>query len=156
MNNASKTSITSRTLTAAMLVMGMSFGSAAALVPATADAAAAADNRFNVAVGSAKGVKVGKAHKVKVELTAASPWYMNTDFPTGLKVKASGAIKLSKAKFKKTDASPLSKKKIVFTVEFTPTKAGSATISGDLKFAICRKESCSPVKTKVSIPVSAK
>lgn len=157
MNNAKSNSISSRTLTAAMLVLGMSFGTAAALAPATADAASAAkkETRYKVATKASKAV-VGKKTTITVTLTADQPWHMNTDFPTGLKLKSSSGLKLAKAKLKKGDAKTLSEQKIEFVFDVTNLKAGKQNVTGDLKFAICKKESCSPAKAKINVPVDVK
>lgn len=156
MNNAKSISTSSKTLTAAMLVLGMSFGSAAALTPASADAASAAkkETRFKLEVSKAGKAVVGKKTSVTVTLSADNPWHMNPDFPTSLKLKAPAGVKVAKATLKKGDAKTFTEHKMQFVVEMTPTKAGKQTVTGKLKFAICKKDSCSPAKANVSIPLN--
>lgn len=156
MKNAKSNSISSRTLTAAMLVLGMSFGSAAALAPATADAASAAkaETRFKLTVSGDTKVKKGKKATVTVTLTADNPWHMNKDFPTALTLKAPAGVKLAKTTFKKGDASTFSEHKMEYKVEVTGKAVGKQTITGKIKFAICKKDSCSPAKADVSIPLT--
>lgn len=145
---------TRRALVGALVAAGMVVGTGVAFAPATADAAVK-ESRYTIDVGSAKGT-VGKAIKVKVALNPVKPWHTNTDFPTKLVLKAPGAVKVAKAKLGKGDASVLSEKKIVFTVQVTPTKAGKHKVTGDFKFAICKANSCVPAKATIAIDVNAK
>lgn len=156
MNNAKSNLTTSKTLTAAMLVLGMSFGTAAALAPATADAASAAkkETRFKLEVSKVGKAVVGKKTSVTVTLSADNPWHMNKDFPTSLKLKASAGAKVAKATMKKKDAKTFTEHKMQFVVDITPTKTGKQSVDGVLKFAICKADSCSPAKAKVSIPLT--
>lgn len=114
----------------------------------------AADDRFKVKVSGQK-VQVGKTQKVKIQLTADNPWHMNIDFPTSLKLGEVAGVTLGKSKFKKGDAQTLSEHKIVFMVPVTANKAGTQVIDGKLKFAICKEDSCSPAKAKVSLRIQA-
>lgn len=124
------------------------------LVALTSEKAQAADDRYKVHIRGQK-IQVGKTQSVTIQLTADAPWHMNIDYPTSLKFKAASGVTLTKSKFKKTDAQTLSEHKIVFLVPLTATQAGAQTVSGKLKFAICKEDACSPASTPITLRLVA-
>ena len=55
----------------------------------------------------------------------------------------------------KGDADALDDKQLAFSVKLTP-QAGSHTISGTFKFAVCDKDTCLAKKETINIVVAAK
>lgn len=117
-------------------------------------AAHAADERFELRVIGQK-LTVGKTQTVQVKLSADTPWHMNLDYPTSLKLGENNALELGKRKFRKGDASVLSEHKIVFSVPVTATSPGVHRVQGKIKFAICKADSCSPASAKVDLRINA-
>lgn len=115
----------------------------------------AADERFAVKV-SGQALEVGKAQTVQIKLTADSPWHMNMEYPTSMKLGDAAGIELGKTKFSKGDAKVLSEHKIVFEVPVKANRAGQFVADAKIKFAICKADSCSPASTKVKLRLSAK
>jgi hypothetical protein len=135
-------------------------------VPATTGAG---DDQFRLKPEEGKLVievphdaKAGAEVTAKVMLTPAGPYHVNKEYPTKLALTAPAGVTLAKAELKagggdgaKGDADALDEKQLAFSVKLTP-QAGSHTISGMLKFAVCDKDTCLPKKESISIVVAAK
>jgi hypothetical protein len=141
-------------------------GTAGAEVPA---AATGGDEQFRLKPEEGKLVievppdaKAGAEVTAKVLLTPVDPYHVNKEFPTKLELTAPEGVTLAKAKLTagggdatKGDADTLEDKQLAFSVKLTP-QAGSHTISGTFKFAVCDKDTCLAKKEAISIVVAAK
>jgi hypothetical protein len=81
---------------------------------------------------------------------------MNAEFPTKLTLDPIAGVKLSKASLVLADAEKFDDHQLVFAVQATPEAAGSYTVSGKIKFAVCTDATCDPKKRNVSFAVTAK
>ena len=117
-------------------------------------AAPSGDDRYALEI-KAPDAESGKESKVTVRVVPKSPWHMNLDFPTSLKVDAPEGVAVAKADMKKGDAQ-LDENACQFDVAFTPSAAGEQTFTGKFKFAVCQDEACSPVTEDIEFKVAVK
>lgn len=107
-------------------------------------------------------IKAGAEVTAKVMVTPVAPYHVNKEFPTKLALTPPEGVTLAKAEMKaggadqaKGDADALDDKQLAFSVKLTP-QAGSHTINGTFKFAVCDKDTCLAKKEAISIVVAAK
>lgn len=115
-----------------------------------------ADDRYSLAIEPPAAVAAGAAGAVKVSIVPKAPWHMNLDYPTSLAVTAPGDVSVAKAEQRKDDAARLDDNGAVFNVEFTAAKAGEASFTGQLKFAVCQEDACAPVTEEIEFKVAVK
>jgi hypothetical protein len=118
-------------------------------------AAPGSDDRYALQI-DAPEAKVGQPAQVTVKVVPKSPWHMNLDFPTSLKLTAPDGVTMDKADLKKGDAAKLDESACQFDVKFTPASAGESTFTGKFKFAVCQDDACSPVTEEVEFKVAVK
>ncbi|HEY4055885.1 MAG TPA: hypothetical protein VGM39_04725 [Kofleriaceae bacterium] len=106
--------------------------------------------------------KAGAEVEAKILVTPGSGYHINKEFPIKLALTKADGVALAKEQLtaggssaSKGDADTLEESKLAFTVKLTP-QAGSHTITGTFKFAVCDKDSCLPKKEPISIVVAAK
>ncbi|HEY4178440.1 MAG TPA: hypothetical protein VGM90_16450 [Kofleriaceae bacterium] len=106
--------------------------------------------------------KAGAEVEAKILVTPGSGYHINKEFPIKLALIKADGVALAKEQLtaggssaSKGDADTLEESKLAFTVKLTP-QAGSHTITGTFKFAVCDKDSCLPKKEPISIVVAAK
>jgi hypothetical protein len=102
---------------------------------------------------------------VKITVTAGDAFKVNTEFPTKLTLENTQGVTIAKAELKagghdkaKGDAEQFDEKALVFAVKLTPTAAGSFTVNGSFKFAVCDKSgtTCLAKKEPIAIQLAAK
>jgi hypothetical protein len=138
-------------------------GDAAKSAPAAGDkvkvvdgAAPSADDRYALQIEPPADAAAGKEAEVVVRVVPKAPWHINLDFPTSLKLVPSAGVTLASGELKKADARKLDDDTCEFAVKVTPSAAGEHVVSGQLKFAVCQDEACSPVTEEVELRVAAK
>lgn len=130
---------------------------AALLLAATTGTAFAGDKLFNIKIDG-KSAKANAKGESTIVITPAAGYHVNQEFPLKLKLTAPGGVKLEKDVIAKGDkAAKLEEQKLGFTVAYTADSPGKKTITGELKFAVCKGEQeCLPQKETVSIDVDVK
>ncbi len=119
-------------------------------------AAPGADDRYALQIEPPAEAAAGKEAEVIVRVVPKAPWHINLDFPTSLKLNAPAGATLANADLKKADARKLDDEHCEFSVKVTPSAAGEHAVTGQLKFAVCQDEACSPVTEEVEFKVAAK
>lgn len=107
-------------------------------------------------------LKAGTEVIAKILLVPVEPYHVNKEFPTKVTLTPPAGVTIAKPELKaggadqtKGDADALDDKQLVFSVKLTP-QAGSHTIAGTFKFAVCDKDTCLAKKEQISIVVAAK
>ncbi len=129
-------------------------------------------DRFKLAADEGKlsidapgDAKAGGETVVKVTITAGDAFKVNTEFPTKLTLENTQGVTIAKAELKagghdkaKGDADVFDEKQLVFAVKMTPSTAGSYTVNGTFKFAVCDKagSTCLAKKEPIAIQLAAK
>lgn len=97
-----------------------------------------------------------------IVVTPGAGFHVNTEYPTKLKLETATGVTFAKAELKaggpskeKGDAAEMTEQKLHFAVELTPAAAGSYTVNGSFKFAVCDKDQCLPKKEAIAIQVAA-
>jgi hypothetical protein len=118
----------------------------------------------SLAIEAPAGAKAGSEAVAKVIITPASAYKVNTEFPTKLTLTTPEGVTIAKAELKaggqdkaKGDAEVFEESNLTFAVKLTPGKAGSYTINGTFKFAVCDRagSTCLAKKETVAIQVAA-
>ncbi len=115
-----------------------------------------------VAIEVPADAKPGAETVAKVTVTPNTGYHVNVEYPTKLTLTPADGVKVAKADFeaggskKQGDAEALDEKQLVFAVKLTPSAAGSYTINGNFKFAVCDKDQCLPKREAIAIQVAAK
>jgi hypothetical protein len=106
--------------------------------------------------------KAGTEVIAKVLVIPTDKYKVNKEFPTKLTLTPPAGVTIAKAELKaggadesKGDADMFEDKQLAFSVKLTP-QAGSHTVSGTFKFAVCDKDTCLAKKEQISIVVAAK
>ncbi len=140
--------------------------------PSTGSTSAAAgidDPRFHLqsnegtlAVAMPAGAKAGTETMAKIVVTPGADFHINVEYPTKLTVDATSGVELAKpvqtaggADKAKGDADAFGERELAFAVKLTPAAAGSYTLKGTFKFAVCDKDQCLPKKEQILIQVAA-
>lgn len=137
--------------------------------PPPAAPPAAADERSKLqpqegklAIDVPANAKPGAEITAKVTVTPGTGYHVNVDYPTKLTLTPTDSVKVAKSELeaggskKQGDAEALDEKQLVFAVKLTPAAAGSYTVNGNFKFAVCDKDQCLPKRETIAIQVAAK
>lgn len=107
--------------------------------------------------------KAGAEGAATITVTPAAGYHVNTEYPIELTLTAPSGVTLAKTKLSaggmdkaKGDAATLEEKSLVLPVKLTPAAAGTYTVNGTFKFAVCQDDACHPKKETVAIQVAAK
>jgi hypothetical protein len=114
------------------------------------------DDRYALQIEPPADAAAGKESEVIVRVVPKAPWHINLDFPTSLKLDPPAGVTLASKELKKADARKLDDNNCEFAVKLTPSAAGEHALTGQLKFAVCQDEACSPVTQDVEIKLAAK
>lgn len=116
----------------------------------------------SVAVEVAPPAAPGAETTAKIVVTPGPKYKVNVEYPTKLTLDAAPGVTLAKAAFTaggadkaKGDADQFDEKQLTFSVKLTPTAAGTYTVNGTFKFAVCDKDQCLPKKEPIAIQVAA-
>jgi len=115
-----------------------------------------ADDRYSLTIEPPAEIAAGASGEVKVSIVPKAPWHMNLDYPTSLAVTAPDGVSVAKAEQRKDDAARLDDNGAVFSVAFTAAKAGEASFTGQLKFAVCQDDACAPITEELEFKVAVK
>lgn len=114
------------------------------------------DDRYALEIQPPADAAAGKESEVVVRVVPKAPWHINLDFPTSLKLTPPAGLTLASANLAKADARKLDDEHCEFAVKVTPSATGEHAVTGQLKFAVCQDEACSPVTQDVEIRVAVK
>lgn len=116
-----------------------------------------------LAIAVPADLKAGAEGAVKITVTPKPGYHVNTEYPIHLALTPTDGVKLAKAEFDagggdkaKGDADQLDEQNLTLSVKLTPAAAGSYTLNGTFKFAVCDKDQCLPKKEQVAIAVAVK
>jgi hypothetical protein len=138
--------------------------------PAPVAAAAGADDRTKLqpaegklAIEAPADAKAGAEATAKITVTPGAGYHVNTEYPVKLVLDSTQGVTLAKAELTagghtqgKGDADSFDEKQLAFSVKLTPASAGSYTVNGTFRFAVCDASQCLPKRENVAITVAAK
>ncbi|MCX5742496.1 MAG: hypothetical protein NT062_08375 [Proteobacteria bacterium] len=138
--------------------------------PASVQMKSGADERFRLKPSEGKlaielpaDLKPGTEASAKLTVTPAEGFKVNAEYPTKLSLQAPAGVTLAKSEFSgggadkaKGDADQLDEKGLVITVKLTATAAGSYTVNGTFKFAVCDHDQCLAKKETIALQIAAK
>lgn len=115
-----------------------------------------------LAINVPADAKAGTEVTATILVTPGAGYHINKEFPTKITMAKLPGVTFAKeqltaggADSSKGDADTMEESKLAFSVKMTPT-AGTHTVTGTFKFAVCDKDSCLPKKESISIQVAAK
>jgi hypothetical protein len=114
------------------------------------------DPAFSMTITSPDAVAAGSSATAKLTVKPGKGYHMNEEFPTNLKLEAAAGCTLAKTELGVDDATAFDKDHLEFDVACTPASAGTYTVSGKLKFAVCTNTTCDPKRQAISFAVAAK
>jgi len=111
---------------------------------------------FNMTLDQPQPVAPGAAATLRITVVPTAGYHINQDFPTKLTLEPPSGITLGKTTLALEDAEKVDDHQLVFAVQATPAAAGSFTVPGKIKFAVCKgEEDCEPKRRPVSFTVAA-
>ena len=129
----------------------------------------AADDRFKLkAVEGSLAIappdlKAGAEGAATITVKPGQGYHVNTEYPIHLTLTPPSGVTLAKADFQaggsdkaKGDAEQLDEQQLVLSVKMTAAAAGSYTVNGTFKFAVCDHDQCLAKKETIAIAVAAK
>jgi len=119
-----------------------------------APAAAPQRDPYTVAVDVPDSAVVGKESVASIGVVLDPPWHINMDFPTTLKLTGPADAPTAQPQLGRDHARRLDADHADFDVYFTASSAGDKHFEGELRFAVCRPESCVPVTAPVVFVVA--
>jgi hypothetical protein len=115
-----------------------------------------AGDSFAMKLDQPAPVAPGAEAIARVTVTPTAGYHINQDFPTKLELQPPAGVKVAKASLDGEDAEKMDEQVLVFAVHVTPSAAGSFTLPGKIKFAVCKgEEDCEPKRRDVSFTVAA-
>jgi len=114
------------------------------------------DSSFQLSVEQPGEVAAGGEAVMRVRVTPGTGYKMNDEFPTKLTLEPPAGVKLAKTTLALSDAEKFDAHQLVFAVKATPEAAGTYTIGGKLKFAVCTDATCDPKKRDIAFAVTAR
>ena len=144
-----------RTVALALLLALPAFA-VGATAPAPAPAAPAASDgatAYQINAGEPLKVKRGQVGTARFMVIPRADAHVSPDAPISLTVTSGAGLKLSKAKFGRTDAKETAAKGVEFAVPFTAETAGKEEVKGTLSFFICTEKLCEKQKRDISLAV---
>jgi hypothetical protein len=124
--------------------------------PGGADLPEGSGESFSLTLDQPDPVAAGAEAILRITVVPSAGYHINQDFPTKVTLEPPAGLKLAKTELKLADAEKVDDKQLVFAIAATPASAGSFTIPGKIKFAVCRgEEDCEPKRRPVSFTVAA-
>jgi hypothetical protein len=116
------------------------------------------DPTFQVAVEAPPFVVVGGKATVDVRLRARSPWHLNREFPTYLRLDppAAGIVTVQGLRLEAAQASVFTDAELVFSFPALGVRSGSGKLHGTVKFAVCTDKQCDPKSYTLDLPITVK
>ena len=128
-----------------------------------------ADERFKLKANEGKlaiaaaDLKAGAEGAAKITVTPGEGFHVNTEYPIHLVLTPPSGVTLAKTEFSaggsdkaKGDAEQLDEKALILSVKMTAAAAGTYTINGTFKFAVCDHDQCLAKKEQIAIAVASK
>lgn len=107
--------------------------------------------------------KAGSETVAKIIVTPGKGYHVNLEYPTKLTLTPADGVTLARTSFvaggrdkSKGDADRFDEDQLAIAVKLTPAAAGSYTINGSFKFAVCDPAACLAKKENIAITVAAK
>jgi hypothetical protein len=101
--------------------------------------------------------KKGQKSVAKIQITPASGYHMNKEYPTSLVLSTVPAgVSVDKMKLTLKDAAKWEEAGGEFDVAYTAAEPGKKVVSGEIKFAVCSATTCDPKKSNVSFEIDVK
>jgi hypothetical protein len=114
---------------------------------------ALADPGYTLKIDSPPAKKAEKAH-VRIQIAPGAGFHVNKEYPASVVwTTVPAGVTVEKQKQTAKDAVKLTEESAEFDVGYTASAAGAQTLVGDLKFAVCDKDSCQPKKEKLNVTV---
>ena len=116
--------------------------------------ALAADGTFEIAKTDTV-MPVGRKATASVTVTAKKGWHLNQEAPFTLKLNPPPGVAVDKSKLGRADLAASSETSARFDVGLTMTEPGKKLVAAELGFVLCQKDSCRPVKEKLTFTAEA-
>lgn len=113
------------------------------------------EESFELTLSPKGSYAVDQPAQAQVVLVARGAFKCNDQYPYKLKLDPSEGLQFPKQLITK-DAVELQHKSAVMTVDFTPKRAGPATLSGLYSFSVCTDDKCLIEKRKLSLAIDVK
>ncbi|MCA9674083.1 MAG: hypothetical protein KC464_03495, partial [Myxococcales bacterium] len=123
------------------------------------------DETFQLEVVDPAPVAVGGKATFQLKVTPGKSYHVNTcdpgesdcsPYPVKLELTPPAEVQVAKAKLGLGDVAEIDKQHMVLAFDAVPGAAGSHTIAGKFKFAVCQEEACHPRKVEMQFVVAAK
>jgi hypothetical protein len=128
----------------------------------TAPAATAGKSRSETAeyiaeVTIPEAVAPGAEASLTVTVKPKAGWHFNLDFPTSVKTASTDGVAVRTPKQGLSDAVSSSEDAgAAWAVKVVPGTAGQATVTCDLKFAVCTETTCDPKRETLAVKLDAR
>jgi len=119
-----------------------------------ASPAFAADGTFEITKTDTV-MPTGKKAIASVTITAKKGWHLNQEAPLTLKLSPPPGVAVDKPKLARADLAESSERAARFDVGLTMSVPGKKLIAAEAGFVLCRKDSCRPVKEKLTLSAEA-
>jgi hypothetical protein len=114
----------------------------------------AADDTFEIKKTDGMAA-VGAKATASVSITAKKGWHLNQEAPLTLKLAPAPGVVVDKAKLERADLAASSETTARFDVGLTLAEPGKKVIEAEAAFVLCQKDSCRPVKEKLTLAAEA-
>ena len=109
---------------------------------------------FSLNIDSPAAAVVGTETVASVSVELQPGWHINLEFPTVLQIEGPQDAPVAKPTLNAADARRFDADHAEFDIVFTAASAGSKQFIGELQFAVCRAESCLPVRAPIVFEVA--
>lgn len=127
----------------------------AALLVASLSSTAIAQSAYELQI-KAPSAKANRKAAATIRVTPTGDFHINKTYPTRLTVNAPEGVKITKQRLSADDAVKLNDSELEFKVDFKAVERGTHKLSGELRFATCREDSCQQYTRKIAIEVEVK
>lgn len=118
--------------------------------PSTRRGAAAKGEGFTVFLEGQSSHKLNQPSSVKLVLVADAPFKCNEQYPYRFTAASNAGVQYKEPVVR---AMNIDKQMSTMTIPFTPSAAGSQTVSGELAFSVCTEDKCLIEKETVSLVI---
>ena len=114
----------------------------------------AADDTFEIRKTDGSAA-VGAKATASVTITAKRGWHLNQEAPLSLKLAPVPGVVVDKPQLGRADLAASSETTARFDVGLTLAEPGKKVIEAEAAFVLCQKDSCRPVKEKLTLAAEA-
>jgi hypothetical protein len=111
---------------------------------------------YATVTASAPATTVNVRSTAKISIVPSSGFRLNMEYPTKLVMVAPSGVTMEKATQVRAEAVKFEEASAEFVVAFTASSVGKKTLTGELKYAVCKAADCIPQTAKVAINVDVK